>query len=255
MKLSITTYEIVKEWGLPYLIEQCCKLGIGGMEFRTDQKHGHGVEVSLTKEQRREIRERIEDAYLAAVGIASPCRFDSPDKTILRKEIDHAKACVELCADVGGRTVRVFGNDFKPGTSRKTIIEQVGASLAELIPFGREHGVEVLLEMHGQFNYWGFALGALKASEVQDAGLIYNCDLRDLVGGSITQTYSMVREKIKHVHIHEFYSGFPYPEFFQLLKNDGYNGFMSAEISASTDPERVLAYYAAMYKMIITNLI
>ena len=254
MKLSITTFAIVREWALPFLIEKCRQFGIGGLEFRTDQKHGHGVEITLDREQRREIRERIEDSYMAAVGIASPCKFDMPDKTALRREIDHAKACVELCADIGGRTVRVFGNDLKSEAGRKAVIDQVGASLAELIPFGREHGVEVLLEMHGQFNYWGFALGALKASGIPDAGLIYNCDMKDIVGGSIAQTYSMVRGKIRHVHIHDFISGYPYPEFYQLLKNDGYSGFMSAEMEASSDPEKVLAYFTAMHRMILGNL-
>ena len=254
MHLSITTFNIVNDWPLPRLIEKCRELGISGMEFRLDRNHGHGVETSLTKDERREVRERIEDAYMTVVGIGSSARFDKADKTELRNEIALAKESVDLCADLGGKFVRVYGNDINKDIGRDATTAQIGESLAELIPYGRQRGVETVIEMHGQYNNFHLALAALNASGIRDAGLIYNSDPNDVIRGTISQVYAMVRDKIKLVHVHDLNSDFPYRELFRLLYDDGYDGYISAELPASPDPERVLSYFAAMYRLMIENI-
>ena len=109
--------------------------------------------------------------------------------------------------------------------------------------------------MHGDFNFWKYTLRALEISNIQGAGLVYNCDKRDMVGNSIKPTYSRVRHLIKHVHMHSFIDKYPYTEFLQLLKDDKYEGYLSSEIDGSTcDAETVLGYYAALYYSMVSNL-
>ena len=50
MKLGIVTYNIAKDWDLDTTVEMCNAVDIRGVEFRTT--HAHGVEVSLTADQR-----------------------------------------------------------------------------------------------------------------------------------------------------------------------------------------------------------
>ena len=254
MKLSVTTFNIVKDWDLPFLLKKCRELGICGVEFRLNRNHAHGVELGLSKEKRREIREQVEDAYLTVVGVGADSRFDKADEAELKVQVEDAKASIELCADLGGKYVRVYGNDINPALGREKAIRQVGACLAEVIPYGRRYGVEALIEMHGDFNYWGFVNRALDASGVPDAGLIYNSDPRDVVCGSIAQVYSLIKNRIKLVHLHDFTGGFPYMELLQLLKDDGYDGYVSAELAASDDGEKVLAYFAETYRLMLKNL-
>ena len=60
MKLGVVTYNIAKDWDVPTMIEKCTEIGIEGVELRTT--HAHGVEPSLSAEERREVRARFEDS-------------------------------------------------------------------------------------------------------------------------------------------------------------------------------------------------
>lgn len=249
MKLCLLTYNIARDFTLPQLIEVAKRTGFAALEFRADAGHQHGVELERTKQERRDIRRQLEDAYLDAAGVGTGCRFESPDPEQRRQQVDLARRYIELARDIGATRVRVFGNDIPKEVEREDCIRYVGDSLRELGEFGETADVDVLLEMHGQFNFWKFALGAVRHAAHPSVGIVYNCDHRDLVAGSVWPTYSHVRKQIRHVHMHDFERGmppFPYKELFQLLRRDGYTGYLSAELSPSGDPERVLALYAML---------
>jgi sugar phosphate isomerase/epimerase len=247
MKLSLLTYNLARRWELPKILENARACGFAGVELRAEAGHAHGVELERTPEERREIRDRVEDAYLEVACIGIGTRFESPDPAQRQTMIDRTKRYVELAADVGCRRVRVFGNVIPEGVRRDACVAYVGESLRTLGEFAEPFGVDVLLEMHGQFNFWGFALGAVETAAHPRIALVYNCDQRDLVGGSVAATYSRVRRWIRHVHLHELTRGYPYPELFALLRADGYDGYLSSEVEIEVPTsEQYLALYAAL---------
>lgn len=251
MKLCLLTYNLARRWNLTKLIEVARADGFAGLEFRAEAGHEHGVELERTAAERRQIRDQIEDAYLEAVGIGTSARFESPDAAQRQVVIDQTKRYVELAADVGARRIRVFGNNIPAGVRRDDCVKYVGESLRTLGEFAEPFGVDVLLEMHGQFNYWGFARTAVELADHPRVALVYNCDQRDVVGGSVAATYSQVRQWIRHVHMHQFTGGFPYPELFALLRADGYEGYLASEIELRAEnptPEQYLAMYAALFR-------
>jgi sugar phosphate isomerase/epimerase len=256
MKLSLLTYNMARHWDLPKLIDVARQGGYAGIEFRAEAGHQHGVELDATPEQRREIRDRLQDAYLEAVCIGLSSRFDTPDERRRREVIDHTRRYFDLAADVHCRRIRVFGNDMPkqgldggPPPDRDTVTKYVGDALRELGEAAEPYGVDVLLEMHGQFNYWGFARAAVEHAGHPRVGIVYNCDLRDLVGGSVAPTYERVRHLVRHVHMHAFTRGYPYPELFGLLLRDGYQGYCSSEIDAQTPTaEDYLLMYAHLFR-------
>ena len=65
MKLGIVTYMWGADWDLPTLIKNCEATGFEGIELRST--HKHGVEPSLSKEQRAEVRKRFADSKVACV--------------------------------------------------------------------------------------------------------------------------------------------------------------------------------------------
>jgi sugar phosphate isomerase/epimerase len=256
VKLSLLTYNMAKSWELPRIIEMARHGGYAGVEFRAEADHRHGVELETTPAQRREVRERVEDAYLEVAGIGLSSRFDTPDANRRREVVDRTKRYVELAADLNCGRLRVFGNDMPkegPGgdapPDRETVIRYVGDALRELAEFAALHGVDVLLEMHGQFNYWYFARSAVEQAAHERVGVVYNCDPRDLVGGSVAPTYARVRHLIRHVHMHAFTRGYPYPELFGLLQRDGYLGYLSSEIDQEVPtPEDYLLMYGQLFR-------
>jgi sugar phosphate isomerase/epimerase len=250
MKLSLLTYDLARVWDLPKLIEVAKRCGFAGIEFRADEGHKHTVELERTPQERRQIRERMEDACLEPVGVGTGCSFDSPDQKARGANIDRAKRFVELASDIGARRVRVFGNDFPAGVARADCIGWVGDSLRVLGEFAQPFGVDVLLEMHGQFNYWRFCTAAVETAAHPRIGLVYNSDPRDMVAGSIEATWRRVHAHVRHVHMHGFSGPFPYPELIALLDADGYEGFLSAEVEGMDDRlrEEYFAVYAALFR-------
>lgn len=249
MKLSLLTYNVARTWDLDRILKTAKALGFAGVEIRAEAGHAHGVELELSAAERRAVRDRFEDAYIEVVGIGTSSRFESPDPDKRKEMIERTKRYVELASDLGAERIRVFGNDIPAGVNRSDCVQWVGESLAVLGEFAEPHGVDVLLEMHGQFNYWGFARTAVEIADHPNVAIVYNCDPRDIVAGSIAATYSQVRGWIRHVHMHAFVGPYPYPELFELLREDGYDGYLSAEIDQGTPSiEHFLAMYTNLFR-------
>src|SRR5262249_6540250 len=141
MKLCLLTYNLAREWDLPKLIAEARRLGFAALETRADARHAHGVELELSKEGRREGRDRVEDAYLEIACIGTGNRFESPDPAARQEQIDRVKRFVELASDVGCRRLRVFGNNMPPEVRRDEVVRYVGASLRQLGEFADPYGV------------------------------------------------------------------------------------------------------------------
>lgn len=251
MKLCLLTYNLARAMELPKLIEVARRCGYAGLELRTEAGHAHGAELERTPIERRAIRDRIEDAYLEIACIGTGLRYESPDRVVREAQIEQTKRYVELAADLGSRRVRVFGNNLPAEVPRAECVGYVADALRVLGEFAEPHGVDVLLEMHGQFNFWGFARAAVERADHPRIGIVYNCDDRDLVGSSVAATLSRVSDLIRHVHMHDFSGSFPYPELFELLQLGGYDGYCSSEVELRTEAptaEQYLATYSALFR-------
>jgi len=252
MKLSLLTYQMARSWELSKIIDVARTSGFAAIEFRVDAGHRHGVELEAPPAQRRAIRNQLQDAYLAVAALGTGSRFDTPDAHRRQEVVEQTKRYVELAVEVGCGRIRVFGNDMPKGEAapdRTEVLHYVGEALHEIGTFAQPYGVDVLLEMHGQFNYWGFARAAAEYAAHARVGLVYNCDQRDLVGGSVAATYGEVRSLVRHVHMHALTDSFPYPELFRLLVRDGYTGYLSSEVEQEVPPpEEYLQLYATLFR-------
>ena len=70
---------------MPTLLKVCKAAGISPVELPTT--HKHGVEPSLSKEQRKEVRKQFADAGVEIWGCGSVCEFHSPDQAVVKKQI------------------------------------------------------------------------------------------------------------------------------------------------------------------------
>ncbi len=129
-KLGLVTYNVAAEWDLPTVLSVCTTVGISVVELRTG--HKHGVEPSLSKDQRAEVRKRFADSGITFWGCGSTCEFQSPDPAVVRKNIETCKQFVELVKDIGGHGVKVRPNGLPKGVAdpQKTL-EQIGGALVE----------------------------------------------------------------------------------------------------------------------------
>src|SRR5947209_6064357 len=81
-RLGIVTYNIAAHWDLPTILRVCRAEGLSPVELRTT--HKHGVEPTLSRAQRKDVRRRFADAGIACWGCGSTCEFQSPDPAVMR---------------------------------------------------------------------------------------------------------------------------------------------------------------------------
>lgn len=232
MKLSITTYDIFKGWDIDTLCAELPGAGVEGVEFRIGSGHKHAVDVTMPKDARAEVKSKLARAGLVTCSVATGFRFHMTDPAEVSENVDGARQAIRLAADLGAPRIRVFGNNIVEGVHPDDTAAQVGRALRELAPVGERAGVDVLLEMHGDFNDWRLNKNAVRLANHRAAGTLYNCDPHDAVAGSVNAVWHEMKGLVRHIHFHDLIrDDYPYAELFALLAEDGYSGYMSMEVS------------------------
>src|SRR6185369_7774067 len=205
MKLGIVTYMWGAEWDLPTIIKNCEQTGFDGVELRTT--HKHGVELSLSKDQRREVKKRFDDSPVKFVGPGTACEFQNLDHGIVQKNIDETKHWVELSADIGGTGVKVRPNGFAKGADRDKTIEQIALSLRDCGKFAEGFKQQIRVEVHGSGTQDPAVMKQIL--DMADHPLVvacWNSNPGETIDGSISRAFSLLKHKLGGtVHIHDLY--------------------------------------------------
>src|SRR5471032_852184 len=93
-KLGIVTYNVAKDWDLPTILKVCKAVGIAAVECRTT--HKHGVEPSLTAEQRATVKKQFADSGIVFWGSGTTCEFHSDKPATVAKNIEECKQFIKL---------------------------------------------------------------------------------------------------------------------------------------------------------------
>ena len=251
MKLGIVTYQLGKDWDVPTLIDKLTTLKYQGVELRTE--HAHGVEDTLSRDARAEVRRRFEDSPIELVGLGTTFEYHSLDPEVVRQNVAGTRRYCELARDVGaaGVKVRPNGHQEAAGVPREQTLEQIGRALRECGQAAADNGVMIRLEMHGSV---GDAVDMRRVIDVADhpnVWLCWNSNTRFDVdeAGSVKSDFDLVKDRIGLVHLHDLTDeAYPWAELLALLKGHNYDGYCLAECAPpSSDPERVLAYFRALY--------
>jgi sugar phosphate isomerase/epimerase len=251
MKLGLVTYMIGAQWDVPMLIEKCTALGYEGVELRTT--HAHGVELSLSAQQRQEVRARFADSNVTLWGLGSTCAYHAADPAELARNVEETKAFVKLAADVGAVGVKVRPNGFQEerGISKETTLEQIGHAFRACGAFAEDFGIELWMEVHGRGTKDPKHMRAImQVADHDNCFVCWNSNPDEVdENGSIREGFALLEPWIRSCHINRLADGnYPYRELFALLRESGYDRFTLAEIQDSTDRERLLTYYCALWQ-------
>lgn len=247
MRLGIVTYNIAKDWDVPTIIKNCAAAKFEGVELRTT--HAHGVEVTLTKDQRAEVKQRFQDSPVTLMGLGSAFDYHTPDAARLRKDIEATKEYILLAEAVGATGVKVRPNGLPKEAPVEKTLEQIGKSLAELGEFGAAHGQQIRLEVHGT----GTSLvphiqRIMEVANHRNVGVCWNSNQSDLEGAGLDANFDLVKNRIFSVHMRDLYlEEYPWRRLLTRLNETGFTGFCLAEIPESTDPLRVMRYFRGLW--------
>ena len=247
MLLGCVTYNVIKDWDLETIVTKLPELGFEAVELRTS--HKHGVETSLDQAGRERVKARFGRSKLRLLSFGSVAEFHSPEAAVVRKNIEDAKAFIDLAHDTGAWGVKVRPNGLPANVPKEKTIAQIGASLRELGAFGAGKGVEIWMEVHGKDTQVPTVSHAImKAANHQNVGVCWNSNATDIVNGSIKPSFDLLRPYIKNVHINELArNDYPWRELFSLLRKSGYDRYTLCEAQESKEPERFLRWYRALW--------
>ena len=212
-------------------------------------------------------------------GLASSVRFDYPEESERDAQFSIGKAYVELAAEFGARFVRVFGDVLPAASKpaeREAAVDQIAGGLNRLGDFAADYGIDILLETHGDFAdsiAVKQVFGRIKSPRV---GVLWDthhpwrfCDeppestcaiLKPWVRhthwkDSVTLPHEVAEPQsvsgaeqgafaLMSGHRHADYvlfggGEFPIAEFVRLLKDFGYDGWLSLEWEKMWHPELI----------------
>ena len=241
MRFGLVTYQWGADWDLSTLISNCEKAGALGVELRTT--HKHGVEPTLTADQRLEVKQRFADCPVTLVGLGSAEDFHVPDPNVLKASIEATKAFLKLSHDVGGSGVKVRPNDLPDGVPHEKTIEQIGRALNEVGAFGADYGQQVRLEVHGnKTSRLPIIAAIMKVATHPNVAVCWNSNAEDLKGEGLAHNFKLVENRLgATLHAHDLAGdSYPYAELFALLKAADYEGWVLEEAS-SKPSDRVAA--------------
>ncbi len=252
--LGIVTYNVAAAWDVPTIVKVCKTVGIGPVELRTT--HKHGVEPSLSKERRKEVRQRFADAGVEVWGCGTVCEFQSPDAAVVKKNIETCKRFVDLVADIGGRGVKVRPNGLPAGVPVEKTLEQIGKALIPCGKAAEAAGVEIWVEVHGRGTaHPPHMKTVMEHCGHPKVGLTWNSNRDDVKGGSVAEYFNLLWPWVRSCHINELYKdttgAYPYRELFRLFRQKGYDRVTLCEVGrAMPDPAsgaELLRYYKALW--------
>jgi len=249
LKLGLVTYNLAKDWAIPTIIDICAKTGFEAVELRTT--HAHRVEPSLDRSKREVVRKMFEESPARLLSLGTTCEYHAIDGKELIRNIETTKEFTQLARDVRalGVKVRPNGLQVRAGIPVSKTLEQIGLSLRQCGEYAQDHSVEIWLEVHGEgTSDLRHIKKIMEIADHRNVGVCWNSNPTDVINGSVKETFSLVKDWIRSVHINELWNDYPWRELFNCLKDIRYDRYCLAEIPESPEPERLMRYYRALFK-------
>jgi Sugar phosphate isomerases/epimerases len=238
MKLCFSTLGC-PDWTLEQIAENGEKTGFQGVELRTCED-GH-VNTGFSKEKRKQVRALFAAHQLKIVCISGYTKFCGDDAATLRQNGETLVLNAELARDLGAPYIRTFPGADAPFSAAGTDALRYYADKVHAL------GVTALMETHDAIST-GAGLKKL-LDTVNSPGLAALFDIHHPYrnGEMPEETLSQLGSAIRHVHIkdadtahklcHMGEGDLPVPHMLHLLKQSGYDGFLSFEWEKMWKPE------------------
>lgn len=245
MKLSFMTF-VCPDWPIEKIVAFAKQARYDGVEIRVDAGHRHGISSASSAESRRAVRKVFRDGGVEVAAIATSVQFASPKPEEHKKNLEAAKANLELAGDLGAAVVRIFAGGGIPKLT-PAAAQQVAAAFDEVGEYAKPIGVCPILECGHDI-----IKGAAEAAEVigriqtKNFGALWNDSKMDAA------TFAALKDRIRHFHVHDEVLD-PHNtnlvETARRMKSIGFRGYVSLEIIWGKNvPEKVLSETASRLK-------
>jgi sugar phosphate isomerase/epimerase len=243
-------------------IEMAADLPIDGLELYD------GFLASLEEAYLEKVRGALAQRHLAMPMLCCSPDFTRPGADERRQEIAREQRLIEVTAILGGQSCRVLSGQRRPEVTRAQGVRWVVESIKELLPYAAEKKVVLALENHYKDNYWQYPEFAQKRDvflEIVDQidspwfGVQYDPSNAIVAGEDPLELLESVKRRVVTMHASDRFLkpghtleelrriedsvGYAailshgvigqglndYPRIFRLLREVGYQGWVSIE--------------------------
>ena len=240
MKLAFSTLGC-PDWSLRHAVEQAKNMGFQAVESRgvKDRLRADTVEELLPENRAAALRHAAQNG-VAFCCLGASASFHEAAKR--QENLEEALATAKLAAACGIPYVRVFGNNLVTADEAAGIAAVAGA-LRQLCTAARPLGVDILLEVHGDFNTSDRILRTAGGVGCENFGIIW--DIQHSREDPV-RFWRRAGHLVRHVHIKDStQSGLcsvgagelPVAQIVRMLEEDGYSGYYSLEWEKRWHPE------------------
>lgn len=238
------------------------RIGWDGIELRIGAGHRHGLELDTSRVTRAEARRVAEDSDVAVSCVAASCRFADPADQ--ERWIEECLRALDLAADLGAPSVRVFGGEGPHGAARAESCARVAEALRRTAESAAERGVRVCLETHDDWCDPERVSTVMRLVDHPAVGA--NWDILHPVRtgfATVEESFRALRPWIAHVHVHDV-SDFDqlvwapigsglvdHASAVRCLSEAGYEGWVSGEWIGWTEAEEHLPRELASLRALI----
>ncbi len=243
MKLSFTTLGC-PSWSFEHLVEEAEKMGFSGIEIR-------GVNGEMRAEKIKEFfpenaeatKQFVQAHHLEIIGFGTSAMFHTEETAA--KGIDECKKAIDVCVTMGIPAIRLFGDSLPDKTKVQETVELVCKSLVEVCDYAEKCGIDVLFEIHGEFNTVEPVSAVIEACKGYKCfGILWDIEHSDRSYADSWRTfYDVIRPYVKHTHIKDHVRNedgtvtlcmigegdIPIKDIVETLKADHYEGYYSLE--------------------------
>lgn len=247
-KLAYTTLAC-PDWTWEQILERTREYGYQGLELR-------GVEGEMDLTRARPFtpanlaatKRELADRGLPVCCLDTSVRLHETDASA---SLDEGRRHIDLAAELGSPHVRVFGDRIPEGEPRESVLERVASGLIALGQHAEGTGVQVLLESHGDFSRSEDLAETLARAQHPNVGVLWDVHHPfRFQGEPVSETYNRLREWIRHTHLKDSRAtpegpryclvgqgDVPLEEVLRLLREGGYDGWLSFEWEKKWHPE------------------
>jgi sugar phosphate isomerase/epimerase len=254
MKTSFSTLAC-PHWSLTQVLRAAVNFGYNGVELRVLSN-----ELDLWKlpefqpSARDDTRKQFEDQDILIPCVGTSAYFHSAEVTERQRNFDTALRMAELAAELGARSIRVFGDRIQAGCSREESVTWISESLSQLAERLKPEKVEIWLETHGDFATAADVSELLDQIDEGSIGVIWDPANAFAQVGEAPLIPAQMTTRIRHVHLKDLLrdvqrppqyvptgeGDFPFKTMFESLALINYQGFISFEWEKHWHPELAL---------------
>jgi sugar phosphate isomerase/epimerase len=235
-------------WSWDKVVAEAKRLGYDGIEIR-----GIEGEMYLPKarpflpEQIEQTKAQLKENGLEICCLDTSCSFHAPEK--FEAAIQEGKDTIELAGKLGVRYIRVFGDKIPDPEKKEEVVAAVARGLQMLGGYAEQHGAEVLLETHGDFNRYDVLLDVFEKVSSPAVGMLWDFEHPYMHGEEPQTTFNQLAPYIRHTHVKDARNEngekvlcmigegeVPVPEIVHILQHGGYDGWLSLEFEKQWKP-------------------